>query len=943
MYLYLHPERALKEVILQEGPTDDHGDASLRVCGHIQKVVHGQPCDFTLLIADHVTLPEDLVTSRLWLYNDLCNTLPPKDSCPVIPTATGCITSPSTQPADVMHHMMTTKFGLAIVQEEEAARYQKWLKCSQILYRLLNAHSIYRHIIQEDRVVDLVDVLCQQPDREDWMNRFLFADKDGQALRSLANDLLNASQKGKVYHPITQEEQVALFLDWSKQIQGQKTEAVSDAFIERMKQHEAYQWLVDGLSTHGFKLSETQQFNSLQHAGLILQKEDPVLYNLSDMGAGKTLMTIEAIFYAQQVLITQSEETLAKTSCVPSQMILPDIQIIAPTLSLKSSWLDTIALFVSLTQEDDYHYSYTLTKNGHSYQGHVYLSGFTATTQGITLQSHLPEPLAGCLSNRKSYLIIDEIHQLLDRPLKASRFIPHLSSIYTHYTTFVLSGTLANLTTRQWYNMIRFLDLPDNQWGNSNHTPTQCSGAITACRDLLDQQCRTMSETLQSVQHRQFDPEDIQGEPLQWKEKKLTKKEEYYAYRYGTVLASMNPSALRAGKTLQEIIEQKQYQLTVQPDVLSTTNFELFYRLVAGSAVTAESKQIATELFGEQATQHPAQLIKANSQLSEKDLALLKRLYAIVHDANVYKSVAFATQLANVLLNLNDGLSTQSVYDLINRRAEHHPNFLAYLTQLDTHLLKDLQQSTLIQLPKLEETEKFQILQHLLETEKDETFLIITNSKQSAIQLAKALKVKPLTNTQMTNAVDYQATLDTLFSQQSIVVVPQLMIKSSLDLVQVNRLVQYQLNTEVSDMVQAQNRMNRIGQTRETRAYYIATDQLQGALIDLFLETYRNIKVAHKGIIELFVDIEQQIDVISDYMGQAFKRLEANTFTWTLKNPTTTLTVHVDAQLANRLQSDQFIWYHHYLLGQDADGKSLVIQQMKKSQETPQLFVRQAS
>ena len=112
----------------------------------------------------------------------------------------------------------------------------------------------------------------------------------------------------------------------------------------------------------------------------------------------------------------------------------------------------------------------------------------------------------------------------------------------------------------------------------------------------------------------------------------------------------------------------------------------------------------------------------------------------------------------------------------------------------------------------------------------------------------------------------YQELLDGLFEKQNIVIVTQDMIKSSLDLVQANRLVQYQLNTEVSDIIQTQNRINRIGQTRETRCYYIAADRLQNALIELFLDSYRNIRVAHKGIVELFADLSSQIDVINDYL-----------------------------------------------------------------------------
>src|SRR5699024_705027 len=102
----------------------------------------------------------------------------------------------------------------------------------------------------------------------------------------------------------------------------------------------------------------------------------------------------------------------------------------------------------------------------------------------------------------------------------------------------------------------------------------------------------------------------------------------------------------------------------------------------------------------------------------------------------------------------------------------------------------------------------------------------------------------------------------------------QSMIKSSLDLVQANVLIQYQLNEDISDIIQTQNRINRVGQTRETRAYYLATDELQENIINLFLSTYRDIKVAHKGITELFINPAKQVDVVNDFMDKAFKNLK---------------------------------------------------------------------
>ena len=97
-----------------------------------------------------------------------------------------------------------------------------------------------------------------------------------------------------------------------------------------------------------------------------------------------------------------------------------------------------------------------------------------------------------------------------------------------------------------------------------------------------------------------------------------------------------------------------------------------------------------------------------------------------------------------------------------------------------------------------------------------------------------------------------------------------------MDLVQANVLIQYQLNEDISDIIQTQNRINRVGQTRETHAYYLATDELQENIINLFLSTYRDIKVAHKGITELFINPAKQVDVVNDFMDKAFKSLKGN-------------------------------------------------------------------
>ena len=305
-----------------------------------------------------------------------------------------------------------------------------------------------------------------------------------------------------------------------------------------------------------------------------------------------------------------------------------------------------------------------------------------------------------------------------------------------------------------------------------------------------------------------------------------------------------------------------------------------------------------------------------------------------------------ATKIANSILNLNDGLQNKTIYDVLNDAASKNTKFLEYLTQLDVGLLEEIATSNLIGTPNLEDTEKFKIVKDILEKESDETFLIVVNTPEVAIQLSKALGVASLTKAQMRNELDYQDVIDELYTKQNIVIVPQHMIKSSLDLVQANRLIQYQLNTEISDIIQTQNRINRIGQTRETKAYYIATDVLQENIIEMFLETYRNIKVAHKGIVELFVDLDQQIDVVSDYLATALTQSTVNEGNDETHPVTTQMafiagasreTFEVEQDVFEQMNNGQIIWYGDKLLVKLPSGETGILGTTRKETTAPTL------
>lgn len=877
-----------------------------------------------LIIANDITHPEDLSdNTQINIYNEH---LPQyyKHCTRAINlnrTKTGYTTSQPTD-KDFVNHIIFEQ-GITIVSGEEDAHYTRLARFADILGYLYEKKPIYKQIVNEGELVPISDIILMSEDKDKYINQILFSVGNLRQLTEVVERVLAEFNTETRYNPITQEEQVSMFLELTKKNANDVEELVPDTFIERMKEHDAYKFITTQLENNGFKLSETQQFNSLQHAGLLLNSDEPILYNLSDMGAGKTLMTVESIMLAQLVLITETSKKLSEidTSNINS-IALPAINVIAPTLSLKSSWLKTFNLFVATEKVNDAQYTYNVEHDGHIFHGKINFAGFTVKGGSVHVDNLIPLNTAD-----RDYLIIDEIHQLVSRNIKADKFIDKEKGtsviIRADYKTFVLSGTLANLTTKEWYNMIQFLGLGNVHWGTTLCTPKELSNGVTSLqRELYDDMVK-MSDNLLVDQNREFDPSFVSSELQNHEQRKISNKEHYFNLKYGASILNIQNYG---NNDLAHILHNKRYGIISDSSVLSTPNFELFYKLVSNTVVTAQSIQIAEELFGEQAEQHKSQVIKTKSPLTSNDIDLLKRLHKIVADVDVYKSQMIATNIANAILNLNDGLQTKTIYDVLNTAANKSVNFLSYLTKMDLTLLEDISSSNLIQTPKLEETEKFKIVQDILEKEKDETFLIVVNNPEVAIKLSNALDIAHLTTKQMKNELDYQDVIDELYTKQNIVVVPQHMIKSSLDLVQANRLIQYQLNTEVSDIIQTQNRINRIGQTRETKAYYIATDILQENIIELFLETYRNIKVAHKGIVELFVDMEQQIDVVSDYLANALDSTVAQDSVI----PEEYFFVVNGGQISFQPEWDEFpqgqvLWYQNKLLTKNSDGETIVI------------------
>ena len=775
----------------------------------------------------------------------------------------------ATDSASILNNISQKQYQLFLVDDAKFDTYKTYLQVVANLKSLMATYPVYERIMVDENgkisAINLFELFAYIPEqqRKDMMLAIQYSNGNKQTLKALAERMLETAEiPTQTYDLMTQEQQVEAFINFSKAISEEQDEYVTDEFIERMKKSRAYKTIVQKLTEHGFGLSKTQQFNVFQSAGLLTEEDQ--IFNLSDMGSGKTLMTVESIFLLDLAHINNFEalETYSTYVELSESLRLRDKNLVTPKLSVVSSWIKTFELFYNVEQVSDTEYTLSYTQNGVTYISKLYVAPFTVKSNTISIDTPLPEP-----EMDKTYLIVDEIHQLVQKTISRSRIFPKTKF---HYKTFVLSGTLSNLTTHQWFNFVKLMDVEFNDNTLDKYTTSQLSDSAQSVYSNIKDALKKSSSKVMENQKRYFDPEALTAPQTSVTHAPKTAKENYYHGKYSSILVSLK----HENTTVENALETQDIDLIVDPSISDTPNFELFYNLVGDKAITAQSIQIAEELFGDQKTQHNAEVIKTKSQLTAKDIEIIKTLHKITSEHDIYKSKYIATRINNAILNLNDGLQSKNLYELIAGHAENNTRFLTYLTTLDLNVLEDLPQSSMIQMPKLEDTEKFQILKDILEKEKTETFLIVVNDYQAMLQLSKALKIEHLSKQETTHALGYQDALDALFEKQNIVIVPQDMIKSSLDLVQANRLIQYQLNSEISDIIQTQNRINRIGQTRETKAYYIATDTLQENIIELFLETYKNIRVAHKGIVELFVDMSTQVNVVNDYIGKALRNVE---------------------------------------------------------------------
>lgn len=812
----------------------------------------------------------------------------------------------------IASHIIQTSDYVAICDEKHIATFSRAIEIAKTFRGLYDIYPSYQHIMIPDENGEpthttllqlLLDV--KEPMRTELSQTMINSSSFFATIKTAAESILQHAQVDKGYNLMTQEEQVEAFIQFSKTLSSNKREVVSGELIDKIKQSPEYQSVLDIFDQQGFGISTTQQYNVLQTVGLMSKNvKNKHIYNLSDMGAGKTLMTVESLYLLDLKNITSWTAQMADSDT--SQVVevqLSEKHIIAPTLSIKSSWIKTFELFYDVTQIDDFTYRATITRDDVSYSSNIHVASFTVKTGTIFVDAKLPAILG------KGYLIIDEVHQLLQKPISRTKFFDTTTIPNNTYRSFVLSGTLSNLTSQEWYNYVRFMDISFNDDDLDGGSHVEMRSRVEHQIGKFKRHIEHSATTITEEQFRKFDPTSMdESQKYQPNQKKLTAKEELFQLKYA-------PKALylrNDPQSVQDALSKaSHFQLYTNPQLTDAPNFQLFYQLIGDRSITAQSLQIAEELFGEQKQQHAADVINVKSPLSRTDIQLLKTLHRIAEDHAIYKSTRIAEAINVAILNLNDGLQPKNVYEIISKYASTNTRFLEYLASLDINVLEKLPESGLIQSPNLEDTDKFKVLQDILQKEQNETHLIVVNDYPAMKMLATKLGITCLTKKQVSNQLDYQDVIDDLFKQQSIVIVTQSMIKSSLDLIQANRLIQYQLNTEISDIIQTQNRINRIGQTRETRAYYIASDALQENIIELFLETYRNIRVAHKGIVELFVDLSSQINVINDYITKAMDGMSEDDDQQMLEQTNNATNDTIEQPIENPIESamaHQLVW-----------------------------------
>ena len=336
--------------------------------------------------------------------------------------------------ADAMYN--STRVIIGDISNEEALNTAEQIKTK--LQRLYDQYPAYRHIMIKKNgktvAMSLSELVAEQtPERQKTLISMILALPSGVYYRShfvIIKKILEMCEYEEEFSLLTQEEQISSFIDFSRQVTAKKIEYVPDTMIDMIKASSEYQQVLEKLDRNGLGISDTQQFNVFQSVGYFSKhpnsrrsgnlNQGNIIYNLSDMGAGKTLMTVESIYLLDLKQISTwnaSKEEILNENVTVHDIRVPDKHIIAPTLSVKSSWIDTFKLFYDVEETDeDFKYELTCTLGDTTAHSTIYVVPFTVKNGCIFNQGRLPVP------NFQPYLIIDEIHQLIKKKIAKSKF-----------------------------------------------------------------------------------------------------------------------------------------------------------------------------------------------------------------------------------------------------------------------------------------------------------------------------------------------------------------------------------------------------------------------------------------------------------------------------------------------------------------------------------------
>lgn len=299
---------------------------------------------------------------------------------------------------------------------------QKATHVAQKMQYLYRSSPMYANIMMkengETKSYDLLSLIDKQaPELRQELEMYLLSINDGRTSshqsETILQKILSKIQFDEHFSLLTEEEQVGHFIEFSKMSSGSKSEYVPDAMIEQIKDSHEYTTSLEKMSEAGLGHSQTQQFNALQQIGYFSTSRynQNILYNLSDMGAGKTLMTVQTISVLDKKQLSTWIDSDDFDRYPDVSFSVPDKHIITPTLSVLSSWIDTFKIFYDVERITDSRYRLTMNYRGHSIQSYVHVAPFTIKNSLVYVGEKLPQ------AEKNTYLIIDEVHQLVKKSM----------------------------------------------------------------------------------------------------------------------------------------------------------------------------------------------------------------------------------------------------------------------------------------------------------------------------------------------------------------------------------------------------------------------------------------------------------------------------------------------------------------------------------------------